>query len=239
MEIIDVLNIDIIDYIVKNIDFRDFILLLNSIINVKKIENDNIWKQLCINFKNEFYWELCSMRTESFGIIKCDKKLSWKNQLKDIYRYEKISNINSQTDICYCTLWILNEFNLKQIKIATEMINKVYKYYENEMIKCMKMLLEKKSDKFFSGLNPLLLYDRISMKEKKKIILNKVVSFIKNPIKVSDKYGLGSIHSIKLDFLTEIFDKNNVNTLIDSRLYHFKIDKNFEILYNIISMDFS
>ena len=67
------------EIITQFIQFQHFITLIKSSSQFKTIENEKIWENLCITFKNNFYWELASMRNQSEGSIRCDKNLSWKN----------------------------------------------------------------------------------------------------------------------------------------------------------------
>ena len=77
--------------IITFLDFYSFIIFIRACKELNMLDkHEHIWKNLCIDFKNNFFWELASMRTESDTYIKCDKSQSWKYQLKDIYNYEKL-----------------------------------------------------------------------------------------------------------------------------------------------------
>ena len=161
-----ILNNDIMEIITQFIQFQHFITLIKSSSQFKIIENEKIWENLCITFKNNFYWELASMRNQSEGMIRCDKFLSWKNQLKNIYNYEKITDIYSQTDTCYYTLWIRKEIHIKQFVTAAKMINKIYNQYQNIIINNITQYIHKLQNNSHLIIN--YQNNDITIKQKKK-----------------------------------------------------------------------
>ena len=209
-----ILNNDIMEIITQFIQFQHFITLIKSSYQLKIIENDKIWKNLCITFKNNFYWELASMRNQSDGMIKCDKFLSWKQQLKSIYNYEKITDIYSQTDTCYYTLWIWKEINIKQFVTAAKMINKLYSQYQTLIIKNITQYIHK-----FKNNSPLIINyqnNYIPIKQKKNIIIQKTISFIKDDLNTTSNTSHEKI-KIKIDLFREVFDSSI--KLLDQIIY--------------------
>ena len=209
-----ILNNDIMEIITRFIQFQHFITLIKSTPQFKTIENEKIWENLCITFKNNFYWELASMRNQSGGMIRCDKFLSWKNQLKNIYNYEKITDIYSQTDTCYYTLWICKEIHMKQFVTAAKMINKLYSQYQTLIINNItQYILELKNN------SPLIINyqnNYITIKQKKNRIIQKTISFIKDDLNTTSNTSHEKIQ-IKIDLFSEVFD--STIKLLDQIIY--------------------
>ena len=209
-----ILNNDIMEIITQFIQFQHFITLIKSSSQFKIIENEKIWENLCITFKNNFYWELASMRNQSEGMIRCDKFLSWKNQLKNIYNYEKITNIYSQTDTCYYTLWIRKEIHIKQFVTAAKMINKIYNQYQNIIINNITQYIHKLQNN-----SPLIINyqnNYITIKQKKNRIIQKTISFIKDDLNTTSNTSHEKI-KIKIDLFREVFDSSI--KLLDQIIY--------------------
>ena len=209
-----IINNDIMEIITQFIQFQHFITLIKSTPQFKTIENEKIWENLCITFKNNFYWELASMRNQSEGMIRCDKFLSWKNQLKNIYNYEKITDIYSQTDTCYYTLWICKEIHMKQFVTAAKMINKIYNQYQNIIINNITQYIHKLQIN-----SPLIINDQnndITIKQKKKRIIQKTISFIKDDLNTTSNTSHEKI-KIKIDLFREVFD--STIKLLDQIIY--------------------
>ena len=212
--ITEIVNNDIMEIITQFIQFQNFITFIKSSSKFKTIENEKIWENLCITFKNNFYWELASMRNQSGGLIRCDKFLSWKNQLKNIYNYEKITDIYSQTDTCYYTLWIAKEIHMKQFVTAAKMINKLYSQYQTLIINNItQYILELKNN------SPLIINyqnNYITIKQKKNRIIQKTISFIKDDLNTTSNTSHEKIQ-IKFDLFSEVFD--STIKLLDQIIY--------------------
>ena len=209
-----ILNNDIMEIITQFIQFQHFITLIKSSSQFKTIENEKIWENLCITFKNNFYWELASMRNQSGGMIRCDKFLSWKNQLKNIYNYEKITDIYSQTDTCYYTLWICKEIHMKQFVTAAKMINKLYSQYQTLIINNITQYIHKLKNN-----SPLIINyqnNYITTKQKKNRIIQKTISFIKDDLNTTSNTSQEKI-KIKIDLFREVFD--STIKLLDQIIY--------------------
>ena len=82
----DIINEKLLSNLIKYINFRDYITLVTSSKSLLLFDNnDYLWKLLGYEYKNKFYWELASIRTHYLSCIKCDKTLSWKDQIKSIF----------------------------------------------------------------------------------------------------------------------------------------------------------
>ena len=206
MLLLDLINENILSILIKFINFKNFV---NLVISTKELiiyhNSDYFWKKLSYKFKNNFFWELASERTQSSIGIKCNKNLCWKDQLKSIYNYEKNVCDHDKKDISYYILWsnqelIIGYSNKTGTCKANYMLNKIFDYYKFKIYSYVEKILLKKNNiyhwKYY------------------------IMMFIENKLYIS-KF----IFNQKIKFLEEVFKESNdkINWILINQIYHLGI----------------
>lgn len=78
--------------ILDNLDFKSIIniLFINKILNSTFNKKEKFWKICCILYKDKHFWNLSK-------IMNYDKSLTFKQQLRNIFFYDKLLN-NTNTN---------------------------------------------------------------------------------------------------------------------------------------------
>ena len=115
---------------IKKKNIYNIILTNTFFINIGS--DNKIWKSIAINEKNNFFWKLAGMRTKSIVYPICNYELSMKEQLYNMYLYEK-ENVRKVHDVHYFEIWLLSEIiTFNNIIIASNMLNEIIKTKQNE-----------------------------------------------------------------------------------------------------------
>ena len=196
----NILNENLLSVLIKYIDFRNYITFVTSSKTLLLFDsNDYLWKLLSYKYKNNFYWELASLRTQCLSCIKCDKNLSWKDQIKSIFNYEKIVDNTCKTDISYYILWVNQELILgcktgANLLNATYMLNRIYEYYNNQIY----LFIDKHIKNKVKSIEIINSGEILSSEEN----LNYIKKFVENKTFISR-----FIFKIKINFLEQVFKK--------------------------------
>ena len=127
--IIDIHNpiwINIIQYLdITQIIY--FVTTNNSIYNLSK--SDDFWKQISYQYKDDFFWKLAYMRSETKNMMLCDRTITWKKDFINIYEFDKKNKKNKNLNELYYYMWIFVEHNINKYN-AYNMQKLLYKHYK-------------------------------------------------------------------------------------------------------------
>ena len=140
INLLDIDN-DIIPNIIKYLkkeNFYNFIQINKNYYQQYFVDNN--WKNIAINEKGLLFWNIARMRTESKTFPKCDFSLSYKEQLYNIYLYEKMCEFdkNLTDNLNYYELWLIGEWQHNNINNLIKMIN--YIIINFNLIKIIQLL---------------------------------------------------------------------------------------------------
>lgn len=125
--------------ILDNLNFKNIIniLFINKVLNTTFNKKEKFWKICCILYKDKHFWNLSKMRNEK-QFINCDNSLTFKQQLRNIFFYDKLLN-NTNTNYSYYYQWLMIEYYNNNNDIVYNMIKYLL---ENNIIQIKSSLLE-------------------------------------------------------------------------------------------------
>lgn len=116
-------------YLLKYLDIHSIITLVVSNKDMYLItKNDCFWKYLGIIYKCPFFWELASMRSEINYIMLCDKSIGMRQEIINVYRFDKYHKQVKNLNELYYYMWIQLENNINK-ENSYIMQNKLFQYY--------------------------------------------------------------------------------------------------------------